>query len=384
MTNTKYAATEPFVDFDEAVSAYERGLIERLRGFESAPYLDVWVPDDDPLQSFVNMLDAALSLSLDSIRIALSQSAIERMGGLDAIVDAASPFGAFKMQRQTQSVVVHVSHLQVPLSKVVMSRRPTNTVEGLAKMPSSARMTEFPAVFGPCYHVPSNAQVGEDEDQQRTWTDCRVGRAMLGDVELAVGIDPEGTVVDMSYRAEGHVLAMSVLDVLCRIGMGRPAIELRDHGVDQLERQCRLDLDHWPCAGIVNPSVVDPVFAAVLQLVRDAIDGVVFLATPSPDRNTFEERPTRVWSKLDADGKRRAVAEVLRDASSRFEVRLPLHEIQGDRRVVVRVDRRPGGRLPDVLRKAERMLRSRLDPGIELLVTELQDRNQNRRLSLIK
>jgi hypothetical protein len=53
-------ASEEIVDYDHHAAVFEDSLVTKLRGnVPKEKYLELWVPDADPVTGVLNMIDAA-------------------------------------------------------------------------------------------------------------------------------------------------------------------------------------------------------------------------------------------------------------------------------------------------------------------------------------
>lgn len=58
------------LSYEELVRAFEEALVTKLRGHGAeADYLEMWVPDEDPVKSLLNMVEAAEAYGRDEIAV---------------------------------------------------------------------------------------------------------------------------------------------------------------------------------------------------------------------------------------------------------------------------------------------------------------------------
>ena len=61
------------LDYEELVEDFESSLMTKLRGHgPTADYLEMWVPDADPVKSILNMVEAAEAYGRDEIVVRVS------------------------------------------------------------------------------------------------------------------------------------------------------------------------------------------------------------------------------------------------------------------------------------------------------------------------
>lgn len=69
------------LDYEKLVMEFEESLLTKLRGHaSSADYLELWVPDSDPVKSLLNMADAAQLGGKPSIVVRIQHSTLDEAG----------------------------------------------------------------------------------------------------------------------------------------------------------------------------------------------------------------------------------------------------------------------------------------------------------------
>jgi hypothetical protein len=65
------------IDYEQVVSQFESALLTQLRGHSSdVEFLEMWVPDADPVKSILNMVDCAEISGIDKIQVAVSEATL--------------------------------------------------------------------------------------------------------------------------------------------------------------------------------------------------------------------------------------------------------------------------------------------------------------------
>ena len=71
-------SADKILDYDKLVEAYNTNLDVTLRGFKPAEeMLDTWVPDEDPIRSLTNLVEAAQLCSSGAVSIRVSHKTLE-------------------------------------------------------------------------------------------------------------------------------------------------------------------------------------------------------------------------------------------------------------------------------------------------------------------
>jgi hypothetical protein len=77
------------LDYERLVADFEAKLVTQLRNFGSdADYLETWVPDEDPVKSILNMVEAAEAAGRSEFAVCIAASTMpsDRIGDLAAQV----------------------------------------------------------------------------------------------------------------------------------------------------------------------------------------------------------------------------------------------------------------------------------------------------------
>ncbi len=69
--------TVDVLDYEKIVADFEHRLVTQLRGHGTdADYLEMWVPDDDPVKSILNMIEAADAYGQREIAIRVAAKSV--------------------------------------------------------------------------------------------------------------------------------------------------------------------------------------------------------------------------------------------------------------------------------------------------------------------
>ncbi|HLH87348.1 MAG TPA: hypothetical protein VKX28_02715 [Xanthobacteraceae bacterium] len=97
------------LDYERLVADFEVKLLTQLRNFGSdAEYLETWVPDEDPVKSILNMVEAAEAAGRSelAVRIAASTMPPDRVRDLAAEIGS---LGRIDVSASADKVVITVS-----------------------------------------------------------------------------------------------------------------------------------------------------------------------------------------------------------------------------------------------------------------------------------
>ena len=96
------------LDYESLVYSYEDRLLSQLRGHGVDPeFLELWVPDEDPVSSIVNMVEAAQASGENElfVRIRHSSLAQDRATTLKSALDE---LGTVSFESDAESIIIYV------------------------------------------------------------------------------------------------------------------------------------------------------------------------------------------------------------------------------------------------------------------------------------
>jgi len=100
------------LNYEVLVQAFEESLVTKLRGHGAeADYLEMWVPDEDPVKSILNMVEAAEAYGRDDIAIEVSAATLSapRLEELEAVLSA---MGSATITATADGRLIEVTGLQ--------------------------------------------------------------------------------------------------------------------------------------------------------------------------------------------------------------------------------------------------------------------------------
>ena len=94
------------------MKAFEEALVTKLRGHGAeADYLEMWVPDEDPVKSILNMVEAAEAYGRDQIAIEVSSETLSE-GQVNELLALLSDIGSPQVTARADGRLVEVTGLQ--------------------------------------------------------------------------------------------------------------------------------------------------------------------------------------------------------------------------------------------------------------------------------
>lgn len=357
------------LDYERLVEDYNASLFATLRHHRSAGALEIWVPDDDPARSILNMVEAAEIAGVGDIAVRIGPATLARLDER-TLADSAARYGSFSMTREGEGAVISVT--QIGGEKA--GRDAAASGDG----------DWFAAVGAPYRESVRNAagRIAHEGEPQIPHGATRHAASLEG-VSLVIAVDPRHVIVAAGHTGASARPDRAALDVLCGILVGLPVQEASDHAALRLERSLRAE-GQRPVPGIVLPENADPAFVRPACLVRDVAAAYAAFSGYAPGRNTYTARPSSEWLSLPRDDKMRRLGEAIDGATESLGLRpddVTVMDIEHHVRVTLAFAEDVDVAIkPRSVMALERTLRGSLEPALQLFSIELKDANKLRRL----
>ena len=100
------------LNYEDLVQAFEEALVTKLRGHGAeADYLEMWVPDEDPVKSLLNMVEAAEAYGRDEIAIEVSSETLSD-AQVNELLAVLRDIGAPRVTGRAGGRLIEVTGLQ--------------------------------------------------------------------------------------------------------------------------------------------------------------------------------------------------------------------------------------------------------------------------------
>ena len=230
------------VKYEKLAAAYQHALVNVLRGHTAGDdYLELWVPDEDPVKSILNMIEAAQLAKRDTVAIEVSSHTIgaEQMRRLNEL---AAAFGDVSVTSRPTRHLIEMSELQRSRSDTPRQRTGLHQLANVASIvpgiDEKLRIDETqgdtldyevaPFLAGVVAAVRNDqsheGQVSEAADQA-----CASATSQFG--QLAIAADLQTHII-VAARHHGFVRGArrTIANVVCGLIEGRTVQDASDHG----------------------------------------------------------------------------------------------------------------------------------------------------------
>lgn len=346
------------LDYDELARAYEETLLTTLRGHgAAAPFLDIWVPDEDPLRGLLSMVEAAQASGQEELSVMILRSSLGPDAEQAIKADIGS-IGHVVVEEEGQHFLVHVSLMQ--------------EWQDMSSVPASMR-------FGVITAGQEISHEGELDSSDGCYTVESDG------MTLSLLIDPNDNLVKAAkHSGANDLVRRAVFDVFCGCIIDLPLQEAADHGCLKTINFLTDKKAQRAVPGIVTHFNAGDIFDLPLELIRELNSNYRRDFKIVDTQNFFHPAPREDWTALSDEAK----IQLLEPLISKFsEIRdldesvLEILSIDNIVRVTiscgeaVEVDSKP-----KLMMDLEAFLRAETEVQLELYFEAMRDQNKIRRL----
>ena len=382
------------IDLAEVTETYEKGLLDRLRGFGAEESIfETWVPDANTEKSILNLIDAASEARFDGVLVLRIPGSMTSESALRALVEEVEL--PANLIAETGSIwCLQVSGFE---RKSLEGPRTTRSQKGedqqsietqtRASTSESVDLTEDAGarvLRNRLYDLPSagykNRGSVDDEIGMINVTSAQSGW------QLTLQLDPDTHLVQKAaFLGPEEDSIAPLLEKLCDQVVSRPIVDVSDHSISRLEFGIRQNSPRL-VDGISLPLAVDERFVVLQELVREAV-GVYRAKTGYQGReNFFFDEPAVSWTALSVFEQKLRIAEILKVKAIELgfsENEIEVLDVEFNVRVLVRFSGQMAALETDkqaLMMTFERLLIQKIDPRLELFLELVKDQSVLRRL----
>ncbi|CAK0759235.1 conserved hypothetical protein [uncultured Gammaproteobacteria bacterium] len=393
------------IQYEALVARFAEGLLTSLRGHGvELDFLETWVPDEDPVKGILNMAESAGAAGVDALAVAVGRdtllaarddelrqrlaelaSAKIELVGLDGLVIRFSGLVAAVARTPAAG-----GSKAIPPDRIALTDRPAETtVQLAAAVPNSVT----PALrAGIAHRLTVLAHEGPLDPAMTTTSGLVKIETSDPPTWLALLVDPaDHHRIRVARHGGGAEPAeRAVLDVLCEAITDIPLAAVGNGPTYALARLLDQSLPR-PVAGILLPANADPAFGPALRLTR-ALRPLLEQAGLTRDYDTFASPPSPGWLAHTAAERMALVEQAVagfmaanggRIAAGAHVLRLDDNLTGQPVRVVIELapgDTADAALRPRLVRQLEKVLKTTVEPTLQIYIDPVKDQNQLRRL----
>lgn len=401
--------SEP-IDYDKLVDMFNRALISTLRKHSIADsFLDLWVPDANPVVGISSMVDSARIAGLPAITIRFRQTTVSGKA-LQELKQVLAKVCTVALDIEGETILLHATamtqgsaisaeptpHRDAPKptywepGKLGDARQPDTCVPDYWK---SGELPEFGDVH-PHFRLGLKAafdMLSFESAAKHPGVGLKQISAREGAIAITFNVDPKTHVVSMArHMGANRPSERAILDLFCKAAENLPIQEVADHITLKLI-DTLTDKDKGPLvAGVLLPTNSGAPFILAVRLARRAYDNYRAETGTEDGINFYYPPPSQEWQTLSTDERGEKVNRILRaflQSEGLYPDDMNIPRIDKNRygyfvRVIVSFsDRVATANKPNLMRLLERRLRRDAEPEIDLVAERAKDTSPLRRLS---
>lgn len=398
------------IDYDSLAAEFTTMLLDKLRQHSvSIDFLELWVPDADPLKGILGMADSARMAGEPGIEIRFKAGTVPA-GKRESLLKGAREIGDADLLDDGGVSILRIrsfrDRVAAGAAKAKPAKRESWSPEKLSATAKVARpaagsahsgadanlLPEF-ADLHPVYRAAAArtiAAIRHEGPLAIPPGGIRIEAAENG-VVLDAAIDPKThTVAAIAHRGATTPALRAILEAFCATAAGTPLQDAAEHAGLRVLTILQDPDRPPPRPGIVLPDNSDPPFRVPVGLIRRIRDVYVRDSKAQFGENFFQPPPAARWQGWSDQQREDAVrAEV---AGYARENGLGPDALQFGKIIknryghMIRVVMHMGGEIPfdskpGTLRALERRLRERIETTLEVISEKMKDQSPLRRLS---
>ncbi len=348
------------INYDDLVKEYNENISNILRGFRPKfDFLEMWVPDSDPLEGIVNLVETAFVSGENSIFLSVSKETFNSIDKKELISECKT-YGQVEIEEKDSNVILNVSN-----GKGNSEKKAERSLE---------KQYHTKAVN---YANVITHEVVPQESEGQTMI-----RGQKDGMILFLCIDSKsGIIKESAFTGVNNELERGVFECFCTLVDGIPVQEAVEHGVINCEYHLREDKTNWGVKGIRNYFNMDDIFKILLDLVRDAYSYYSNHETSSKKINFYFRPMTSVWRKKNSEEKVQEVKNFIESSKIKNLSDLKVLDIEQSNRIMVEFNSEKSSKEKGhLLLSLESELREKVDPTLQVYMVPKKDKNSIRRL----
>lgn len=355
------------IDYEQLVADYNTSLNSVLRGFRPKfDFLELWVPDADPIRSVKNLVESARDQGQQSLSLFFSQAVLKQFD-FAALREALKPYGAVESEDSAGGKTLY-------LNRKAANGRSDDAIDPLY-------IARIMKAFRNLAHQGSILEDGDNLLIRST----KDGISLFGAVHTATH-----TIRRARFSGTNKTVEAGLLEGLCEIIEGLPIQEAADHGIIKLEHEFRQKSAERGVKGISNLFNYPPMFDLPRILMRDLYDTYIKKTGYRPGDNFYHPSVSQKWKAVPDQEKAVAISAVFQQLLKKkgtpySGLPLELHvmgiELHHKVNVGIQGDVAPAVRAK-LYMDFETELRNELEQGIEVFSQNVTDHNSIRRLKV--
>ena len=383
-------------NFDKLLNNYESELNIKLRDFQS-DNLKLWVPEENLLKSFFNLVSSANIERSKNFSIEISKELLNKKK-LESkkIIELSKNFSKINFTDNQKNIIFFFSKIdRKKLDKLLIQfsretifknkNKNKNKILKIVKKKNYLNHSDIKKL----YYKKTNSylfiKTKKEIIDNKYYNYC----ADYKNYGLAIKLDPQENlkIIAVNFYGTKNVQEMFFLDRFCSKILNMPLFEVFEHGIIKLEKELRPRNITKKIKGIISPVARFKTFNLIHQLIKK----IWFLHCSKhevPLKNLFDRYPSDIWVQMQLNKKKIIIEKIIKKFENKLKLKNLFYfdRINSDNiRITIGVKQKiDQAKLANLILNFEKYIRQVIDKRIEVFYKETRDENKLRQKNLTK
>ena len=381
-------------NFDKLLNNYESELNNKLRDFQSEN-LKLWVPEENLLKSFFNLVSAANIERSNDFSIEISKELLNKKKlEPEKIIELSKNFSKINSTVKQKNIIFFFSKIDgKKLNKLliefsrerIFKNKNKNKILKIVKRKDYLNHSDIKKLYYKKTKSYLFIKTKKEIIDNKYYNYC----AEYKNYGLAIKLDPQenSKIIAVNFYGTKNVQEMFFLDRFCAKILNMPFFEVFEHGIIKLEKELRPNNITKKIKGIISPVARFKIFNLIHQLIKK----IWFLHCSKhevPLKNLFDRYPSDIWVQMQLNKKNKIIEEIIKKFENKIKLKNLFYfdSINSDNiRITIGVKQKiDQAKLANLILSFEKYIRQLIDKRIEVFYKETRDENKLRQKNLIK
>ena len=374
------------VDYDELVKNYNNQLVTKLRDFGDN-LLDLWVPDDDILQSLLGLLFSLTQNNCKKASLIINRHTFQNY--YDQFKNIFEKFSEFSIYETKQKYEIKILITDIKklneINNTFFNNKRSKVIKNIKSYKNLNKNKKL--LLDHIYSFPSKVLKDKnlffiEKSQMKYYLhDENYFHANIKNVNLFVKII-ENNVISVKFNC--NVSKLKVLINFSKAIINTPIIEAYEHGVMKLENSFRKKNIKKKIKGVITPFIIKSIFPDIQSLMYNIYSQYLTKNRLDDCKNLYDSNLSDSWKKLSRELKENLINKTISNYCKDSEIQFKFVEIEDEVKILIDINeiKDTGTKKYMFLLGLEKEIRKKLDRRLEVFYKDEPDSNKLRQKNL--
>ena len=374
------------VDYDDLVKNYNNQLVTKLRDFGDN-LLDLWVPDDDILQSLLGLLFSLTQNNCKKASLTINRHTFQNY--YDQFKNIFQKFSEFSIYETKQKYEIKILITDIKklneINNTFFNNKRSKVIKNIKSYKNLNNNKKL--LLDHIYSFPSkvlkdkNLFFIEKAQMKYYLQDDDYFHAHIKNINLFVKIR-ENSVISVKFNC--NISRLKVLINFSKAILNTPIIEAYEHGVMKLESSFRKKNIKKKIKGVITPFIIKSIFPDIQSLMYNIYSQYLTKNRLDDRKNLYDFNLSDSWKKLSKEFKENLINKTISNYCKDSEIQFKFLEIEDDVKILIDINetKDTGTKKYTFLLGLEKEIRKKLDRRLEVFYKDEPDSNKLRQKNL--